>query len=153
MNDTDVVLRPARPEDSRQMASLAQEAYGKYVDLVDEPPAPTLLDYEDVAAAGRTHVAVDAGEIVGMVTVEPSDPHLILRNLAVRPSCQGKGIGKKLVSLVENMAQVADLKGVRLWTRAEMIDNIAFYERLHYAITHSEQTAEANRVFFCKELG
>lgn len=146
------MLRLARPEDSQQLTVIAKEAYGKYLDQVDEPPAPILLDYDQVAASGRTYVAEEAGEVQGMVTVEPDDPNLILRNLAVRPRCQGLGIGKKLVSLVEELARQNDLKGVLLWTRAEMSDNIAFYTRLDYVMTHTEQTPQANRVFFHKEL-
>jgi ribosomal protein S18 acetylase RimI-like enzyme len=151
-NDVQVVLRLARAGDSRQLAIIAQEAYGKYRGLVDEPPAPILLDYDDVVSSGRTHVAVEASRILGMVTIEPDDHHLILRNLAVRPSSQGRGIAKRLVSLVEDMARASGLKGVRLWTRAEMVDNISFYKSLDYTITHSEQNEKAHRVFFCKEL-
>jgi ribosomal protein S18 acetylase RimI-like enzyme len=152
-NDAQVVLRSARAEDSRQLAEIAREAYGKYLGLVDEPPAPILLDYDDVASSGRTHVAVEAGRILAMVTIEPDDAYLILRNLAVRPSYQGRGIGRMLVSLVEDAARAAGLRGVRLWTRAEMVDNISFYKSLDYIVTHSEQSEKAHRVFLRKELG
>ncbi|MGW5210585.1 GNAT family N-acetyltransferase [Streptomyces sp. NPDC004051] len=147
-----IVLRPARPSDSASLAALAHEAYGKYLGLVDEPPAPILLDYDEVASSGRAHVAEEDGRVVGMVTVERDDPHLILRNLAVRPACQGLGIGRLLVAFVEDSARAAGLAGVRLWTRAEMTDNIAFYRRLDYVLTHSERGAGAHRVFFSKEL-
>jgi len=152
-NNAHITLRPAGPDDSGQLAEIAREAYGKYLEMLDEPPAPILLDYDEVAASGRTYVAVEADRVLGMVTVEPGEPHLILRNLAVRPSRQGGGIGRVLVSLVEDMARENDLSGVRLWTRAEMSDNIAFYKGLDYVVTHSEQTEKASRVFFCKELG
>ncbi|MGV4985725.1 GNAT family N-acetyltransferase [Streptomyces sp. NRAIS4] len=151
-NGAQLVTRPAEVSDSGQLAEIAREAYGKYLDLVDEPPAPILLDYDQVAASGRTHVAVADGRILGMVTVEPDHPYLILRNLAVRPSCQGQGIGKKLVTLVECLAQSAGLKGVRLWTRAEMTDNIAFYQALQYIVTHSEKNERSHRVFFCRDF-
>ncbi|MFJ5832957.1 GNAT family N-acetyltransferase [Streptomyces sp. NPDC093089] len=151
-NGTRITLRPARPADGGQLAEIAREAYGKYLAELDEPPAPILLDYEKVAAAGRTYLAVEADEVLGMVTVEPSEPHLILRNLAVRPTQQGRGIGRRLVSLVEEMARDGNLRGVRLWTRAEMSDNIAFYKGLDYVYTHSEETENARRVFFTKDL-
>lgn len=144
-------FRPASVQDSRQLEEIAREAYGKYLGLVDEPPAPLLLDYREVAASGRTHVAVSDDGVIGMVTVEPDDPYVILRNLAVHPVCQGQGIGKKLVVFVEEMARSAGLKGVRLWTRAEMVENISFYRRLGYVITHAERNEHAHRVFLCKE--
>ncbi|MFD5520096.1 GNAT family N-acetyltransferase [Streptomyces sp. NPDC127066] len=146
------VTRPAEAADSEQMAEMARDAYGKYLDLVDEPPAPILLDYEKVAASGRSHVALIDGHIHGMVTVESDDTYLILRNLAVRTTSQGRGVGKFLVAFVEEMARSAGLRGVRLWTRAEMTDNIAFYKRLDYVLTHSERNEGSHRVFFCKEF-
>ncbi|HEY1620916.1 MAG TPA: GNAT family N-acetyltransferase, partial [Streptosporangiaceae bacterium] len=99
-----------------------------------------------------TYVAELAGQVLGMVTVEPDDPYLILRNLAVHPASQGQGVGRRLALLVEEIARSRNLRGVRLWTRAEMLDNIAFYTRLDYVLTHSEQTPKATRVFFRKEL-
>jgi len=53
---------------------------------------------------------------------------------------------------VEDIARADRLTGIRLWTRAEMHDNIAFYKRLDYVITHVEETATTNRVFFYKEI-
>jgi len=149
---TDAEVRLARPADSAELAVIAREAYGKYAGLLDEPPAPTLLDYEAVASSGRTYVAVEDGVVHGMVTVEESDGYLVLRNLAVRPSSQGRGIGTRLALMVEELARSRSLAGVRLWTRAEMSDNIAFYERLDYVLTHTEQSATARRVFFCKRF-
>lgn len=147
-----LTLRLAQAADSGQLAEIARAAYGKYLDMVDEPPAPILLDYDRVAAVGRTHVAHVGGRILGMVTVEPDGRWLILRNLAVRPDLQGQGIGKRLVTLVEDMARSSGRDGVRLWTRAEMTDNVAFYQALGYVLTHSEKNDHAHRVFFRKEL-
>lgn len=153
VNNIQILLRRARPEDGRELAEIARQAYGKYVDMLVEPPAPLLLDYERVAASGRTYVAEEAGVLLGMVTVEPDGDALILRNLAVRPARQVRGIGRKLAMLVEDLAREGGMSAVRLWTRAEMHDNIAFYKRLDYVFTGSEQNAQANRVFFRKDLG
>jgi ribosomal protein S18 acetylase RimI-like enzyme len=152
VNDPRILLRPVRPDEGPQLAEIAREAYGKYAGLLAEPPAPLLLDYDEVAGSGRTYVAEDAGRLLGMVTAEPGEHDMVLRNLAVRPASQGRGIGRRLAVLVEELARTRDKRGVRLWTRAEMSDNIAFYKSLDYIITHSEQTAEASRVFFCKDL-
>lgn len=152
MNHASITLRRARADEGPQLADIAREAYGKYEGMLAEPPAPILLDYQMVASSGCTYVAEDAGRLVGMVTVESADPHLVLRNLAVSPVSQGRGVGRRLVALVEDLARTGEKRGVRLWTRAEMSDNIAFYKSLDYVVTHSEQTAEATRVHFCKEL-
>jgi GNAT superfamily N-acetyltransferase len=146
-------LRQARPEDGERLAEIARQAYGKYRGMLVEPPAPILLDYELVAADGSTWVADCGDDSLGMVTVEPDEPDLILRNLAVIPAWQGRGIGSMLTAWVEDLARSTGMRGVRLWTRCEMWDNIAFYERLQYVVTHYERGAETNRVFFYKCCG
>lgn len=146
------MFRLARPQDSLQLAELAQEAYGKYDGLVAEPPAPILLDYAKVASLNRTYVLEEEGLIQGMVTVETSGDHLILRNLAVRPRLQGRGIGRDLARRVEGMARDRNKRGIKLWTRAEMVDNIAFYESLGYCLTHAESSGGAHRVHFVKNI-
>lgn len=143
-------LRQARPDDGQRLAEIAREAYGKYRERLVEPPTPILLDYELVAAGGRTWVAESGDGVLGMVTVEPDEPDLILRNLAVIPAWQGRGIGSLLTVWVEDLARSTGMRGVRLWTRCEMGDNIAFYERRRYVVTHYERGAEANRIFFHK---
>ncbi|MFF7199192.1 GNAT family N-acetyltransferase [Streptomyces sp. NPDC008079] len=152
MKDDQLTLRLAQPDDSQQLAEIAQQAYGTYVEELDEPPAPLRLDYSRVASSGRTYVAEEAGKLQGMVTVERHDSHMVLRNLAVRPSCQGRGIGTKLVSFVEEFARDAGMDAVSLWTRVEMHDNIAFYQRRNYTVTHHEHSEQASRVFFLKKL-
>ena len=140
----------ADPDGSNICAEIARQAYGKYLGTLVEPPAPILLDYTLVAAGGRTWVADCGDDSLGMVTIEPDEPDLILRNLAVIPAWQGRGIGSMLTAWVEDLARSTGMRGVRLWTRCEMGENIAFYQRLEYVVTHYERGAEANRVFFYK---
>jgi ribosomal protein S18 acetylase RimI-like enzyme len=146
------VFRLATAEDGDELAALAMSAYGGYLDQLAEPPAPMLLDYAVVAAANRTHVAVRDGVIAGMVTVEEDGTDLVLRNLAVLPSFQGRGIGRGMVAFVERLARERGHHCIRLWTRVEMRANIDFYVALDYAVTHTEQGGGANRIFFRKEI-
>jgi len=146
------MFRLATSEDGDELAALAVLAYGGYLDQLDEPPAPMLLDYAVVAAAGRTHVAVWDGVIVAMVTVEEDGADLVLRNLAVLPSFQGRGIGRRMVEFAERLARERGHRCIRLWTRVEMRANIDFYVALDYAVTHTERGGGANRIFFRKEI-
>lgn len=148
-----LALRQARPEDGARLAEIARQAYRKYRGMLVEPPAPVLFDYELVAAAGSTWIARCGDEALGMVTVQPDDPDLVLRNLAVVPAWQRRGIGSLLTAWVEDRARSTGRRGVRLWTRWEMRDTIAFYERRHYVVTHHERGAAANRVFLYKNCG
>lgn len=134
------------------LAAIAGEAYGKYTGRFDEPPAPTLLDYEDVARTSEVFVYADGDELLGMVTIErsPSEEFLILRNLAVRTAAQGAGIGKSLTDYVESEARESDAAGVRLWTRSEMRENIRFYTRLGYRETHTDTDGRSSRIHLAK---
>ena len=88
----------------------------------------------------------------GVVSVEIDQSSIVLRNLAVRPSFQGKGIGRKLVDFVERKGKEHNLLRVRLWTREEMTDNIRFYRQLDYEVTHFERTKKYSRIFLEKNI-
>ena len=128
------------------------EAYSKYLDHLLTPPDPILLDYEKVAASGQTYVIDNEGLICGMVTCTEEPKALVMRNLAVLPAHQCKGVGRRLATFVEEEALRRHRIQVRLWTRTEMEDNIRFYLRLGYDITHRELSKECSRVFLTKTL-
>lgn len=59
-----------------------------------------LEDWEFVQSLGGGHVALSGGEIVGTVLTFPQDPgHASLGMVIVAPQMQGRGIGRKLMSL------------------------------------------------------
>ena len=87
-----------------------------------------------------------------MVTCFAEEDYFLLRNLAVLPECQGKGLGRKLVEFVESEARRRALTEVRLWTREEMSDNIQYYQRLGYSVTHRGIVDDCARVYFRKSL-
>lgn len=146
------MIRVAKVNDAPVMTRIAKLAYGKYLELLAHPPIPILHDYVEVAEAGNTYVLVLKRQVVGMVTYVTEVDHLLLRNLAVLPEYQGKGLGRKLVDFVEAEAHYRGLTEVRLWTREEMTDNIRYYERLGYFLTHRDVVDDCARVYLRKRL-
>ena len=146
------MIRLATSSDRRHLAHIADRAYSKYVKILQTPPAPILLDYARVANEGNTYVLVEGGEICGMVTCSEEKSQLVLRNLAVLPRHQGKGIGRRLADFVEMEARRRNLDNIYLWTREEMVDNINFYLKLGYEIVHTERTKQFARVYFNKKI-
>ena len=146
-------IRLATPVDAPAMKRIAELAYRKYAQRLNPPPLPILFDYIEVAMAGNTYVFVRDALVVAMVTCIAEADHMLLRNLAVLPECQGVGIGGKLIDFLELEARRRTLSEVRLWTREEMSDNVQYCQRRGYVITHSAVIDGCTRIYFRKMLG
>jgi ribosomal protein S18 acetylase RimI-like enzyme len=146
------MIRLAMANDAPVMHRIATLAYGKYAGRLDRPPLPMSYDYEKVAKEKNTYVLEENSQVAGMVTYIAYADHVLLRNLAVLPEFQGCGYGRKLVAFVESEAVRRNISEVRLWTRAEMSENISTYERLGYAITSRSTVEGYARVYFAKQL-
>ena len=94
-------------------------------------------------ARGETIVALDGREIVGIVTLaeaaETRGSALYNRpdvasfgQFAVRPSHQGRGIGSRLLELVERRAAEKGVAELALDTSERAVDLVAFYESRGY---------------------
>ena len=65
---------------------------------------------------GRALVAREAGAIVGCVAIELYGDAALLRSLAVTPSCQGRGLGRRLARAALEFGRDADVKTFCLLT-------------------------------------
>ena len=71
------------------------------------------------------------GELVGYLNLTPlSDEEVKMRQVAVDPGCQGKGVGKALVLASEALARQAGFKRIILHARETAIP---FYLKLDYS--------------------
>jgi ribosomal protein S18 acetylase RimI-like enzyme len=77
---------------------------------------------------------------------------LLLENVAVLPTAQGRGIGSRLLALAEDQARGLRLCEIRLYTNEAMTENLAYYTRRGYAETHRAEQDGFRRVFFRKQL-
>ncbi|KAG5362855.1 putative N-acetyltransferase YvbK [Yarrowia sp. B02] len=71
---------------------------------------------------GETYEIALDGEVVGVVQVIGDE----IKNLAIAPSNQGKGLGKQAIKLLQAQPQVARLV---VGTANSSIDNLAFYQK------------------------
>jgi ribosomal protein S18 acetylase RimI-like enzyme len=97
-------------------------------------------------------VAHDAAEVVGVLVLHERDTALLIENVAVHPSRQGRGIGRALVAFAEEQARAAGLAEVTLYTNARMTANLRFYPALGYAETGRRAEDGFDRVFYRKRL-
>ncbi len=76
-------------------------------------------------------------KIAGFVTYKISNEQGIIGLIAVLPSQQGKGIGKKLIQFVENKLIKRNIRILSISTQKENIEACSFYEKLGYEIKDS----------------
>lgn len=147
-----VIVRRAGDADAGTLSMIAAAAYQRYVPRIGRVPAPMSADYATLVRRGQAWVAVEDGEVAGFVILIPQPGFLLLDNVAVLPSAQGRGLGAKLMALAEEQARRLGLNEIRLYTNQAMTENLAYYPRHGYAETHRAEQDGFQRVFFRKHL-
>ncbi|MPY75939.1 MAG: GNAT family N-acetyltransferase [Alphaproteobacteria bacterium] len=145
-------LRRARAEDAAAVADLVNRAYTKYVPRIGRPPAPMLDDYPDVIRQHEVWVGEKDDAVVAALVLILEKDTLLLDNVAVDPSYQSRGLGRRLMSFAESEALRQGYSSVRLITNEKMTENIAFYSRLGYRETGREILRERYIVHMRKDL-
>ena len=145
------MIRPARPEDAEAVRHLVQDAYGHYVSRLGKPPGPMLDDYARRIADGHVWVLDEGGQLAGLLVLEDlPDGALLLDNVAVSPSAQGKGHGRALIAFAEAEARRRGHSEVRLYTHVLMTENQALYARLGFHETARVSERGYDRVYMGK---
>jgi predicted N-acetyltransferase YhbS len=110
-----------------------------------EDSAEELDGYID---AGRVLVAVDAGRPVGHLQLTDTDrPGTVeIKNMAVAPSHQGRGVGRALVAAAIDLAAGEGRSTVLVATAAADVGNLRFYQRVGFRMRAVDRDAftEAN---------
>jgi ribosomal protein S18 acetylase RimI-like enzyme len=92
---------------------------------------------------GRVLVAVDGDEIVGHVEVtetgRPAEAEI--KNIAVDPSQQGRGIGRALIAAAIRLARDEGRSTLAVATAAADTGNLRFYQRLGFRMRAVERDA------------
>ncbi|MBA2381692.1 MAG: GNAT family N-acetyltransferase [Chloroflexi bacterium] len=145
-------LRRARDGDVTAIGRLVDAAYEGYRPLLGRTPTPMLTDF---AAAVRDHdvwiLDGDEGPAAVIELIVPDD-HLWVHNVAVEPSRQGNGLGRRLLRFAEDEARRLELPAIGLLTNERYLENIAMYERYGYRETHREPYRGTDLIHFRKVL-
>ncbi len=93
----------------------------------------------------------EGGVLAGVLVLEDAgDGTLLVDNVAVAPSAQGKGLGRALIAFAEAEAQRRGLCEVRLYTNVLMTENLALYGRLGFRETGRVSEKGYERVYMAK---
>lgn len=88
------------------------------------------------------HIAcIDSAFIMGILLLTPKENGMVqMRQVAVHPSYQGMGIGRKLVNYAEAFAYLRNFEHIMLHARKE---SVLFYQKLGY-MQKGEEFLEIN---------
>jgi ribosomal protein S18 acetylase RimI-like enzyme len=141
-----VVLVPER-WDARRDAAAARivEHGGSRAELrrlfeLAEDSAQALDSYMN---SGRVLVALDGDEIVGHVQIVQAGgaPELEIKNIAVDPAMQRRGVGRALVEAAAELARTEKHSTLVVATAAADVGNLRFYQRLGFRMRSIERDA------------
>jgi ribosomal protein S18 acetylase RimI-like enzyme len=123
-------IRKATAADLPSIQKIITEAYEKYLPRMDRPPAPMLRDYAPAVEEGTLWVT--GNPVTGLISLTPAGDSLLIENVAVHPSAQGTGLGRRLMDFAELQAARLKLTRLTLYTNEVMTENHAIYARLGY---------------------
>ena len=121
------LIRSATPDDLPAMATVwLSSALTAYADIFPaDAPKPTEQQLQATLTGARCLVAMDAGDIVGIVQAEDG----WLRHLYVAPSHWHRGIGAALHDAAVNALRADRSRTASLWVLEKNATARAMYER------------------------
>ena len=144
--------RPATAADAAGISECVRAAYTHYIERIGQKPGPMLDDYDQVVRDHRAYVIDDGGEVVGVLVLMDKENGLLLDNVAVSPTRQGEGIGRRLIEHAESEARRLGHRHLDLYTHERMIENIAMYGRIGYEEVERRTERGFPRVYMRKRL-
>ena len=152
--DLTVEIARADVKDAEEILSLQKAAYGQEARLYDDFQIPPLVEsLNELKAKFETHVFLKATvdiKIVGSVRLLQKGDTCEVARLMVRPDCQNRGIGTKL--LLEAERVFPSCHRLELFTGDRSVKNICLYKKLGYRVFKSEKPdGNVNLVFLEKQ--
>jgi GNAT superfamily N-acetyltransferase len=148
-----ISLRPASASDAEAVARLVDDAYRHYVGRIGGRPGPMQADYARVIATRSVTVASEGRRLIGVLVTNHAAEDLVIENVAVHPSFQRRGLGRRLLDHAEGLAAALGVPSVRLWTHELMSENLAHYSRRGYVEYDRESLPDGSHlVLMRKEL-
>lgn len=127
-------------------------AYLQHIERVGKQPAPMLQDYSNVIRTSQVHVAERDRDILGVIEFFVTDEGFLLDSIAVDPSAQGIGVGRKLFEFAEQEARRHGYDSIYLMTNEKMTENQALYSRIGYILFDRRIVHGYSRVLMRKAL-
>jgi GNAT superfamily N-acetyltransferase len=145
-------LRQAIAADEPAIRELTRAAYARWVPLIGREPKPMTADYDAAVQRHRFDLLHVDGTLAALIETIREADHLLVENVAVSPSFQGRGLGRKLMAHAERLAATSGYGEIRLYTNKRFDENIALYLRLGYRLEREEVLPVGTVVHMSKRL-
>jgi ribosomal protein S18 acetylase RimI-like enzyme len=145
-------IRAAPAADVPAITEVVDHAYRHYIARIGKPPVPMLDDYAARVSEGVVWVLEDGAAIAGIIVLLPTTNYLLLDNIAMAPTRQGLGLGRRLLAFAEAEAMQRGYHEIRLYTHQTMVENQRLYASIGYEETGRGTEAGYDRVFMRKQL-
>jgi ribosomal protein S18 acetylase RimI-like enzyme len=148
----EINVRPATAGDAIAARACVVAAFEPYIARMGKTPAPMLLDYPILIAAGRVWIAEMAARLEGVLVQYETPDGFYIDTVAVNPGVRGTGVGRALLEFAESEAIRRGFASVYLYTNSKMTENQAFYPKIGYVEYDRRTVAGYDRVFYRKNL-
>ena len=109
-------------------------------------------NYAARVSEGVVWVLEEGAEIAALIVLLPAPNYLLLDNIAVSPTRQGFGLGRRMLAFAEEEAMQRGYREIRLYTHQTMVENQRLYASIGYEETGRGSEAGYDRVFMRKRL-
>ena len=147
-----IELRQALASDAPAIRELTRSAYAKWVPLIGREPKPMTADYAAAVGKHRFDLLYVEGTLAALIETIREADHLLVENVAVSPSFQGRGLGRKLMAHAETLAAASGYGEIRLYTNQRFAENIELYRKLGYRLDREEVLSIGTVVHMSKRL-
>ena len=138
-----VQVRRAKQRDATAIALLIRQSFREhepsYTPQAFDLATPRKHEIENRIREWAVWVAIHRNEIVGTISAHSEGSALQIRSMAVHPSMRGQGIGKSLLTRIEDFASANGYKRLLLNTTPFMHSAIRLYEAFGFGFTGTEQ--------------
>jgi ribosomal protein S18 acetylase RimI-like enzyme len=145
-------IRAATAADVPAIAEIVDKAYRHYIVRIGKPPGPMMDDYAARVSEGAVWVLEEGAVIAAVIVLLPAPNYRLLDNIAVSPTRQGLGFGRRLLAFAEDEALRRGYREIRLYTHETMVENQRLYASIGYEETGRGSKAGYDRVFMRKRL-
>lgn len=154
----ELVIAPIVPADAGETLTLQRAAFVQEAIIYDSVHMPPLTQTLDELRAELAEnlgcVAREGGRMLGAVRARVDGDLLLIGRLAIAPDVQGRGIGSRLLSAVEERGREAGCREAELFTGSLSEANLRLYVRAGYRETNRVDEGEGiEQVFLRKRLG
>ena len=148
-----MVIRDGVVADGKAIRALCKRAYAPYVAVMGCRPGPMLTDYDAHLRDDKVLVVegADHRNIIGYAIILHDGVDYWLDNIAVDPVAQGRGVGGRLITAVEDWLRPR-CDCYRLYTNVMMTANVDWYRSLGFRETGRHRVDGFDRVYFKKGL-